>query len=97
MQEEPEDEFAFLNLPQVHCNMAVVTPNRQCLLIVEGMNGLLIYDLYEKKKITHLQQQDGGGLVPLPHCNWQTITCSPDSRFIFVNNNYNSVIKIDVE
>ena len=36
-------------------------------------------------------------MVPLPLCNWQTITCSPDSKYIFVNNNYNSVIKIDIE
>lgn len=78
--------------------MAIVTPNRRCLVIVEGMNGLLIYDLFEKKRITHMSSEDGsGGLLPLPLCNWQTITSSPDSRYIFVNNSYNSVIKIDVE
>jgi hypothetical protein len=54
LQKEEENEFEWLNLPSVHCNMAIVTPNRKCLVIVEGMNGLLIYDLVEQKRITHM-------------------------------------------
>ena len=35
--------------------------------------------------------------MPLPRCNWQAITCTTDSKFVFVNKDRANIIKIDVE
>lgn len=33
----------------------------------------------------------------MPRCNWQAITCTSDSKFVFVNKDRSNVYKIDVE